>query len=44
MAKTIKPGATISGALVYDTPPGTEFRHLAVCHDPLSAGTTIDLT
>ncbi|KWV30968.1 serine/threonine-protein kinase [Micromonospora rifamycinica] len=43
LTKNIKPGATVSGSLVYDTPVGTEFRQLVVHDTPLSAGTTIDL-
>ena len=44
LTKNIRPGATVSGSLVYDTPVGTEFRQLVVHDTPLSAGTTIDLS
>ncbi|MFY1585802.1 serine/threonine-protein kinase [Micromonospora sp. WMMD734] len=43
LTKSIKPGATVSGSLVYDTPVGAELRQLVVHDTPLSAGTTIDL-
>ncbi|SBT43720.1 serine/threonine-protein kinase [Micromonospora auratinigra] len=43
LTRGIKPGATVSGSLVYDTPVGTDFRQLVVHDSPLSAGTTIEL-
>jgi hypothetical protein len=40
---TVDPNGTVTGTLVFDTPPGTHFTKLVVHDTPLSAGTALPL-